>query len=93
MVSVAYRRGFDRIVVSTRSTGGQQWEDPVASGEGIIDEPERFTVGGGALNGARAELIVTPRGIPHVWTIDDRFVVTVAGDANRDELRAMIGSF
>lgn len=93
VVSVAYRRGFDRIVVSTRSTGGQEWEDPLASGEGILDEPEPFTVASGALNGARAQLVVTPRGIPHVWTVDQRFVVTVGGDATRDELRAMIGSF
>jgi len=93
VVSVAYRRGFDRIVVSTRAAGGQEWEDPLATGEGILDEPEPFTVAAGALSGARAELVVTPRGIPHVWTIDDRFVVTVGGDATRDELRAMIRSF
>jgi len=93
VVSIAYRRGFDRIVVTTRSTSGQQWEDPLASGEGVVDEPERFTVASGALTGARAELVVTPRGIPHVWTVDDRLVVTVGGDADRDELRGMIGSF
>lgn len=107
VVSVAYRRGFDRIVVSTRTTGGilpcagqapetivsACWADPLASGEGIIDEPEPFVVGGGALAGADAELVLSARGIPHVWTIDDRLVVTIGGDASADELRRMAESF
>ncbi len=107
VVSVAYRRGFDRIVVTTRLTDGiprcnQEvpgsgssacWADPLASGEGFLDEPSPFTVGDGALAGADAELLVSPRGIPHVWTIDDRLVVTVAGDASADELRRMAESF
>ena len=107
VVSVAYRRGFDRIVVSTRLTGGISrcdralpgsdsgpcWADPLASGEGIIDEPEPFVIGGGELAGADAELVVSPRGIPHVWTIEDGLVVTVAGDASADELRRMAESF
>ena len=107
VVSVAYRRGFDRIVVSTRSTGGIPpcagqapesivsacWADPLASGEGILDEPERFVVGRGELAGAAAELVLSARGTPHVWTIDDRLVVTVAGDASAEELRRMAESF
>lgn len=107
VVSVAYRRGFDRIVVTTRSTGSARrcsitvpgsdpsacWADPLASGEGFRDEPVRFTVGAGALAGAQAELVLSPRGVPHVWTIDDRLVVTVAGDATADELRHMAESF
>ena len=36
---------------------------------------------------------MSPRGIPHVWTIDDRLVVTIAGDASADELRRMAESF
>ena len=106
VVSVAYRRGFDRIVVSTRTTGGiascdsleppittDCWSDPVASGEGFIDEPQPFVVGDGALEGADAELVVSPRGTPHVWTIDDRLVVTIAGDASAAELRRLAESF
>ncbi|MDQ4098615.1 MAG: hypothetical protein M3144_12205 [Actinomycetota bacterium] len=109
VVSVAYRRGFDRIVVTTRLTGTASpcadlsgppgsgrtacWADPLASGEGFVDQPQRFTVSSGALAGARAELVVSPRGIPHVWTVDDEVVVTVAGDANADELRRMAESF
>ena len=107
VVSVAYRRGFDRIVVTTRSTGSARrcsvilpgsdpsacWADPLASGEGFVDQPERFTVGAGALAGAQAELVVSPRGVPHVWAMDDRLVVTVAGDASPEELRRMAESF
>lgn len=104
VVSVAYRRGFDRIVVSTRSTGAARlcspaqpstecWANPVASGEGNLDVPQPFVVAGGALKGARAELVISPRGVPHVWTIDHRLVTTVAGDANADELRQLAQSF
>ncbi|HVF15143.1 MAG TPA: hypothetical protein VM942_11120 [Acidimicrobiales bacterium] len=107
VVSVAYRRGFDRIVVTTRLTGGIAacdralpgsgsgpcWADPLASGEGIFDEPELFVVGAGDLAGADAALVVSPRGTPHVWTIDDQLVVTVAGDASAEELRRMAESF
>lgn len=80
MVSVAYRRGFDRIVVTTRATGAAAaarlpspgsgsvtcWADPLASGEGILDQPERFTVAGGALAGAQAELHARSRPAPHL---------------------------
>jgi hypothetical protein len=102
---VAYRRGFDRIVVTTRSTGPYElapsdgtgsvagWDDPLASGEGFFDEADRFTVATGALAGAQAELVVSPRGTPHVWTFGDDLVATVAGDASAEELRRMVGSF
>ncbi len=107
VVSVAYRRGFDRIVVTTRLRDGIDrcnrelpgsdpsacWADPLASGEGVVDTPTPFVIGEGALAGADAELLVSPRGIPHVWAIDDRLVVTVAGDASADELRRMAESF
>lgn len=104
VVSVAYGRGFDRIVVSTRSGTGPIcsrtppyptpcWADPLASGEGFLDQPERYTIGGGALAGAQAELLISPRGTPHVWTIHNGLVVTVAGDASADELRRLAASF
>ena len=103
VVSVAYRRGFDLIVVTTRSTVTTRrctpastttwWADPLASGEGFRDEPQPFTVAAGALAGAQAELVLSPRGVPHVWAINDRLVVTVAGDASGEELRRMAESF
>jgi hypothetical protein len=95
VVSVAFRRGFDLIVVSTRSTGVNRsaWYDPMGTGEGVADQPQRFTVAQGALADAAAELVVTPGGTPHVWAINDHLVVTVSGDASRDELTRMIASF
>ena len=103
VVSVAYRRGFDRIVVTTRSTGVTRrcipaststcWADPLASGGGFRDEPQPFTVAAGALAGAQAGLVLSPRAVPHVWAINDRLVVTVAGDASGEERRRMAESF
>jgi hypothetical protein len=95
VVSIAFRRGFDLIIVSTRSTGAHRsaWYDPMGTGEGVADQPRRFTVAQGALAGAAAELVVTPGGTPHVWAINDHLVVTVSGDASRDELTRMIASF
>lgn len=95
VVSMVFRRGFDRIVVSSRATGPDRsaWSDPLASGEGIRDVPEPFTVPSGRLAGAAAELVVNFTSQPHVWTIDDRLVVTVGGDATADELRRIVASF
>jgi hypothetical protein len=95
VVSVAFRRGFDLIVVTTRSTGANRsaWYDPMGTGEGVADQPQRFTVAQGALTGATAELVVTLGGTPHVWAINDHLVVTVSGDASRDEFARMIASF
>ncbi|MDQ1441678.1 MAG: hypothetical protein QOG97_1906 [Acidimicrobiaceae bacterium] len=94
VVSVAYRRGFDLIVVSTRSTGTDRsaWSDPLGTGEGVFDQPQKYSVAQGAMAGAAAEMVVTPGGTPHVWAIDARLVVTVSGDANRDELTRMMNS-
>jgi hypothetical protein len=103
VVSVGYSRGFDRIVVSTRMSGDASacqprsavtcWGDPLSSGEGNTDVPEPFVVGRGALAGASAELVLSARGTPHVWSVDDRLVVTISGDASGDELRRMAESF
>jgi hypothetical protein len=38
------------------------------------------------LNGAQAELLIVPRGIPHVWAKTRDLVVTVSGDLTRTEL-------
>lgn len=86
VVSLSYRRGFDQLVVTTRLARGASWTDPVATGEGYVDEPETVAIDRGALAGARAELLIAPRGIPHLWTQHDGLVVTVAGALGRDEL-------
>jgi outer membrane lipoprotein-sorting protein len=97
VVSLSYRRGLDQFLVTTRLARvaaegepelppAQLWGDPLASGEGILDEPEQLTIRQGALEGEEAELVLSPRGIPHVWALTDQLVVTVGGDLSRAEL-------
>jgi hypothetical protein len=86
VVSLSYRRGFDQLVVTTRLAGGGDWSDPVATGEGYVDNPDAITIRRGALSGTPAELVLEPRGIPHMWAETDELVVTVAGGLGRDEL-------
>jgi outer membrane lipoprotein-sorting protein len=100
VVSLSYRRGLDQFLVTTRLTrpphglapeeGGppveELWGDPLATGEGFRDEPELIVLRGGALDGEDAELVIVPRGIPHVWALTDDLVVTVGGDLSRAEL-------
>jgi outer membrane lipoprotein-sorting protein len=97
VVSLSYRRGLDQFLVTTRlaqvpSEGesepspAQLWGDPLATGEGYVDEREQLTIDRGALAGQQAELVVVPRGIPHLWALADEVVVTVGGDLSRAEL-------
>jgi hypothetical protein len=92
VVSLAYRRGLDRIVVTTRQAGDGRWTDPLASGEGFVDHPEPVTLDTGALAGAVGQVVLSPHGVPHLWALDDGLVVTVAGDLSRAELVAVAGS-
>jgi outer membrane lipoprotein-sorting protein len=92
VVSLAYRRGFERILVTTRLRTPGEWRDPMSAGEGITDAPEPVTLSG-ALSGAKAELVATAQGTaPHVWALTDTLVVTVSGDLSRDELLDVAGS-
>jgi hypothetical protein len=88
VVSMSFRRGLDQFIVTTRPVGPDPslWGDPLASGEGFRDEPERVTFTSGALTGAEGELLIDPLAIPHVWVRTDRLVVTVSGDLSREEL-------
>jgi outer membrane lipoprotein-sorting protein len=86
VVSLSYRRGLDLLLVTTRLAGGERWGDPLATGEGFRDQPERLALGDGALAGRAAELLIAPRGIPHLWALADDLVVTVGGDLSRTEL-------
>lgn len=90
VVSVSYRRGLDQVVVTTRrrsvSGSAGSWSDPLATGEGYADEPERLAARRGALSGVELNLLIVPRNIPHVWALTDELVVTVSGDLSRDEL-------
>jgi hypothetical protein len=88
VVSLSYRRGLDQLIVTTRLTGAspERWSDPLATGEGFVDERRRVRIGAGALAGERAEIVIVPRGIPHLWSAADELVVTVGGDLSQAEL-------
>jgi outer membrane lipoprotein-sorting protein len=96
VVSLAYRRGLDRFVVTTRLRRvpgfPDGWDDPLATGEGYRDEPETISLSGGALDGVEAELLVVPRNTPHIWAKTDKLVVTIAGDLSGAELVAVAES-
>ncbi len=94
VVSAMYRRGFEQLAVSTRLVGDDPslWSDPLASGEGFIDQPETVTVVTGAFAGRKAEILVSITTVPHLWTMNDDLVVTVSGDLTRDELMAIAES-
>ncbi len=111
-VSMAFHRGLDQILVTTRlrgpivdgrepgsapgqcteCLGNSSWSDPLASGEGFIDEPEPLSVSAGALDGAPAQALIGPHTVPHVWALGERLVVTVSGDATRAELIEILES-
>jgi hypothetical protein len=97
VVSLSYRRGLDQFLVTTRLSRvvapgeprlplDELWSDPLATGEGFVDEPERITLSGGALAGIDADLLIVPRNVPHVWALTNELVVTVSGDLNRAQL-------
>lgn len=108
VVSLAYRRGFDRVLVTTRlravpgavplpgcreCLAGTPWSDPMASGEGIVDRPEPVTLTQGALAGVPAQLLISAQGTaPHLWALTETLVVTVSGDLTRTELLDVAGS-
>ena len=86
VVSMVYRRGFDRIVLTTRAAIEGDWSDPLATGEGFVDRSERIRLERGALSGVEANLLIVPLALPHIWALSDDLVVTVAGDLNREQL-------
>ena len=90
VVSLSFRRGLDRFVVTTRLRRVRDfdadWSDPLATGEGFRDEPENIALVEGALAGVQAKLLIVPRNMPHIWALTDDLVVTVAGDLSRQEL-------
>lgn len=94
VVSTAYRRGLQTVIVSTRRTGpsARAWTDPLAAGEGFLVRPQRVCFTGGALAGRCGQQLVAPRAMPHVWAVAGGLVVTVAGDLTAAELRRAAGS-
>jgi outer membrane lipoprotein-sorting protein len=85
VVSLAYRRGLDQVIVATRLRDGQSWRDPFAI-QGVRLRAERVTFSQGPLAASAAELIVDPRTPPHVWARTRKLVVTVSGDLTGSQL-------
>jgi hypothetical protein len=88
VVALAYRRGLEQFVLTTRLRGDGHWRDPFAvQGVPLSGGPVRLARG--ALAGVTAALVVDPRSLPHLWAVTDHLVVTVAGDLSRDQLVAV----
>jgi hypothetical protein len=92
VVSLAYRRGLDQLVVTTRLRGDRPWTDPVASPSGFAEREAPLALATGALTGSDAHVVLEPRTSPHVWALTRKLVVTVAGDLDRAELVRVAGS-
>ncbi len=82
VVSLAYRRGLDQFVVTTRLRDDASWSDPFAAQARAATVP----IDRGALSGARAHVVLVPGATPQVWASTARLVVTIAGDLSRQEL-------
>jgi hypothetical protein len=95
VVSMAWQRGFERFVVTTRETGPDRdrWIDPFltlnARSGGAV---EPVTITSGAAAGGRGEVVVVPRDVPHAWVVTDRLVVTVSGDLTSQEMLDVLRS-
>jgi hypothetical protein len=87
VVSIAYRRGLDELVVTTRRIGRDRslWSDPVTVGD-VSRAPERVTLTHGPLAGVTVEVVLDPNSVPHLWGMTPTLVVTVAGDVDREQL-------
>ncbi|HWM14045.1 MAG TPA: hypothetical protein VNO56_06160 [Gaiellaceae bacterium] len=90
VVSLSYRRGLDQILVTTRLRhvpgSPDAWSDPLATGEGFVDEPESIRLGRGALSDVEANVLIVPLNVPHLWAQTDDLVVTVSGGVSRSDL-------
>lgn len=90
VVSLSYRRGLDQILVTTRLRHVPEWpdawSDPLATGEGYIDEPESVRLRRGALSDVEANVLIVPLNVPHLWALTDDLVVTVSGGLSRVDL-------
>jgi hypothetical protein len=94
VVSLSYRRGLDQFLVTTRLVGADRsaWGDPLATGEGLKDRPERIRITRGALAGQEVRLLIDPLAVPHLWGITSKLVVTVSGDLTSAEFLRVTNS-
>jgi hypothetical protein len=99
VVSLTYRRGSLSLTVTTRRTGAsaKAWHDPFASpgraggtGSPARTDPDATHLGSGAFAGPTARGGSSP--LPHLWAVDDQYVLTVAGDLGASELHTVAAS-
>jgi hypothetical protein len=88
VVSLAYRRGLEEFVVTTRLRGNSRWRDPFATA-GVPLRGGQVRLARGALAGTPARVVIDARAVPHLWAVTDRLVVTVSGDLSRTQLMAV----
>jgi hypothetical protein len=92
VASLSYRRGTEQFLVTTRLRGSGPWSDPLASPEGFVDHPETVMIRTGALAGTDAQLVLSPRAVPHIWALAGQLVITIGGDLTRSELEVVANS-
>jgi DNA-directed RNA polymerase specialized sigma24 family protein len=99
VVSLTYRRGSLSLTVTTRRTGAsaKAWHDPFApatsaggTGSAARTDPVATHLGSGAFAGTTARGGSSP--LPHLWAVDDQYVLTVAGDLGASELHTVAAS-
>jgi hypothetical protein len=88
VVSLAYRRGFEQAIITTRRAGTVPgpWHDPFQAPGGSPAAVRQVTLTGGALGGDHAYVVVGPGSAPHLWAVGHGLVVTIAGDLSVAEL-------
>jgi hypothetical protein len=89
VATVLFTRGFDRLSVSSRAAGPDPsaWNDTL----GVHPPAAGTQVNGRTASGhdVHGEVVINPRSVPHLWSIVDGHVITIAGAATHDELVAM----
>jgi hypothetical protein len=88
VVSLAYRRGFEQAIITTRRAGAApgRWRDPFQTPGGPTAAVRQVTLIGGALGGDQAYVVVQPGSAPHLWAVGHGLAVTIAGDLSAAEL-------
>ena len=89
VVMLQYRKGLQSFLISTRAsatTNTYGWNDPL----GYEGEPEttndKIKLVGGAFDGVEADLRPESRAVPHLWAIGSRWLLTLSGNLERQEL-------
>jgi hypothetical protein len=98
VLALKYSRGFDGLVVTTRTVDDRYYvveTDPCEGFDQAWSELARTetTIASGAFAGAKARILVaSTTSTPHLWAVKDGVLLTVAGGATADELLAVAES-